>query len=370
MECNDDIAGDISTTTTLTLGENFSSTLRHPDCDSDVDFLRVALEYGKRYRLGVRRNFEHDAAIFNANGFPHNSEASSNNGFSRLTGSFRAISSGTHYFAISGSSSSYFILPEKIDSEDNVFEDVFPLGYAAFDKLTEDVRSVPFVLSTVPGRDYVISVFGSDDGGFGTLPDPAVGFADFDDRRWFDDNGGNGRNASFRFTAQATGGYVSVSGVGNGSFRLNIHQVDTVPVGTQTSSRVTAHVDVTEYIETPNDIDWHRVSLESGQHYRIGWRDNNFNLMLRDPSGDIVQVWRPGDVSDDQVNAINYLATSSGDHFLIARMGQTTSTVCVTSRSHSRADHSASTGSELSRRRAHFRSRGRAGNQPCGLPAR
>lgn len=318
MECNDDIAGNISTTTTLTLGEAFSSTLTHSGCESDVDFLRVELEFGRRYRLGIRRL--PDARILNANGFPQSK--SFDPGFSPVSHSFRAIADGTHYFAISGFGS-YFIEPEEIDSEDNVPEDIFQLGYAALDKLTDDVRRVPFQLSTVPGRDYVISVFGSDDGGIGTLADPAVGYADFDGTRLFDDNSGDGLNPSLRFTAESSGGYVSVTGEGSGSFQLNIRQVDTVAVGQQTSIRLKPHVEVNEYVESPSDIDWFRVSLEAGQNYEIDWFDNNFNLMLRNPDGEIVRIWRPVDAVSQ---TIDYLAEASGDHFLIARMGQITRT--------------------------------------------
>ena len=235
MNCNDDIPGDQTSTTDLTLGQRFTSTLVHEGCESDVDYLRVDLEYGKRYLLEGNRS---SSSIFSRSFIVQPrlfddfaSYGPGGSGFSPTSNTFRAIHGGTHFFRITDlfPENTYSLTLTEISSDDQVREDEFPLGYAAFDSLTTDSRTVPFRFETNPGKEYVLNVFGVDGGGIGTLADPWLGVGDSIGNEFFDQDGGIGRNPNIRFTAQSDVAFATVGGVGNGSFRLNIREVDTVP---------------------------------------------------------------------------------------------------------------------------------------------
>jgi len=72
MNCNDDIPGDISSLASATIGVPFEGSFNVDQCESDPDYIRVDLEYGRLYFIrqeddnpDVYRNAQFDLAITN-----------------------------------------------------------------------------------------------------------------------------------------------------------------------------------------------------------------------------------------------------------------------------------------------------------------
>ena len=335
MICEDDIPGDVSSAASLEIGASLDGSFNTDDCELDIDYIQVELEYGHLYWISANdpddTMFPSDIAVSvtsedgrvlpyaEADGFLDN-----RTGYVSLINAFRARRSGTHYIAVSNPQgerayelAATNVSPGGGQREGGTFDDRFlQPGYAIDDLLFDEFSDNPtntYPIRTVPGDTYEFNLFGAD-GGRGTIEDPRIDVRT-NNMVYSDDDSGFGKNAFLRVVAEDNIAWIDVRGEDTGEFHLHIRRLDTTLTGIETQSSVPVRGAVSDFIDTPQDIDWHRVELESGQWYTVSTSaEFPLTVLLRDPDREIPEI-----SIGQRETELTFQATKTGTHFLVAR---------------------------------------------------
>ncbi len=190
-----------------------------------------------------------------------------------------------------------------------------------------------FRMNLEPGT-YMISLRGTGDN---PLLDPYLtsrnaGIAD-------DDDGGTGINSLLTFTVTEAGVYAFDVGAYpdsglTGGYTVHLEQMGVDSVPNLRPSGVEANIDAPTFgfLETENDVDVYRVTLEAGVYYSFELAaGTDYSTGYPLPQGEIDTLLAVGDANGQQVfwnndlgsgelgSAGGYLAQSSGDYFVYVR---------------------------------------------------
>jgi hypothetical protein len=348
-------------TSEITLTNPVSSALE-VDC-GDADFLKVFVEYGRTYSIVVRDEgvlepvLELD--IFSAGGFKQKaSKAISINQDGVHYVTFNPRYSGYYYFSVGHNFSpgsqdlSYSASLSKITQDSGT--SFLPHGaidldtaFIRLDDLFDADDRDPFGVYLKPNRMYTIDVLAVDSGN-GTLANPWVGIQ-LGTTSFYNDDGGEGRNAQIRFTTPAASllenyvrrRYVSVGGTGAGSYQVRMRVNDDFTGDSTTTGRLRLTRErqdegIFADLSTTTDIDWFKASLSAGKFYEFQVWNKSFagpsssgvfiheslpapQLMARDPSFNLL-----GTVAHKSAEGFDKLsllvqAEMTGDYYAVVR---------------------------------------------------
>ena len=287
----DDFAAGTETSGTVAVD---GSTTGEIDYVGDRDWFAVTLEAGKTYRIDLEGSETaagtlsdpYQQGVYDAEGVRLDGTTDDDDGTgrnSRVT--FTAQEAGTYYVAAGahGSGEGTYTL-SVTEVPDDFAVGTGTSGTVAVSGSTAGEIDYArdrdwFAVTLEAGKTYRIDLEGSRTGS-GTLGDPYLYGVYDEDGVLFDgttnDQGGAGDNSRVLFTAQEAGIYyvaAGAGGVGEGTYRLSVTDVDGVPddfaVGTGTTGTVAVDGSTTGDIDFAGDRDWFAVSLEAGKTYII-----------------------------------------------------------------------------------------------------
>lgn len=284
----DTIPGDTSSTTSLTIGTDFTSNI---DYRYDSDWIRVSLNGGQSYTFDVLglpslagtlgdptvtlRDSNGNSLAFNDDG--------GNSLESRLT--YTPSATGTYFVevkAYSTQTGSYVVrtstsgavteIPGDSSTTATVSAGQTLTGTLDFSRDTDW-----YSISLTAGTTYQIDLKGAPSGS-GTIADPLVRiFNSSGTQVDSNDDGGTGLESLLQYTASSTGTYY----IEAGSFRttdLGTYSLSVAATGTNsgdiagdssTTSTIAAGGSVTSDLNPAGDTDWFRFDVTAGSEYRI-----------------------------------------------------------------------------------------------------
>jgi hypothetical protein len=335
-----DPAGDASTSARFT-GD---ATTGEISPAGDVDWYRMRVESGQRYSITLDGVANADGAaldpmlsIYDADGnqLAFNDDA---NGTLNSVLQFAPQQSGDVFFEVRAFSeidtgaytlaASAAAVPPDDAGNDATTRARVSAGRTVNGQIEYEGDVDWYQFSTRTGNRYTITLNGA---GEAPLGDPLLRVLDRDGNEIAVNDDANGSlNSALEFTPQSSGTvFIEASAYANaysGGYALSIASArvpnDGLSADRNTRGRLNVGADVTAALETPDDQDWYRIRLESGQSYRFTLNGSG-NEPLNDPLLRIADAnGEPLAMDDDGGEGFNsyleFTAPSTGNYYLAA----------------------------------------------------
>jgi Ca2+-binding RTX toxin-like protein len=348
----DDFSATTSTSGSVTVNGSATGTIEQAQ---DVDWFGIDLQAGQTYRIDLegtptQQGTLPDAflrGVYNAGGSLISGSSNDDGGTGQNSQlEFTASSTGRYFIAAGayGDNTGTYKLSVMGNStgSDDYSANTSTTGRVSINgAATGNIEAADdndwFAVSLQAGRTYQIDLEGSQTGG-GTLNDPYLrgvhNSAGTLISGTTNDDGGVGRNSQLQFTASSSGTHYIAAGSyssGTGTYKLSITGdttlADDYSNDTSTTGRVTVNGAASGDIETANDQDWFRVSLQAGTTYRIDLEGASNNQgTLSDPylrgvynaSGASISSTSNDDGGEGRNSQLEFTAASTGTYFIAA----------------------------------------------------
>ena len=352
---SDDFAATTQTTGAVAVGGSVTGEI---DFNGDNDWFRVMLDANTTYQIDLegsrtRAGTLEDPYLYgvrDANGVLIFGTTDDDDGVGyNSRGYFEAREAGTYYVAAGGyggSTGAYTLSVTEFAGvrPDDDFEagtgttGAVAVGGSATGDINYEYDRDWFAVTLVAGSTYRIDLK-SISTGDGTLEDPYLrGVHDANGvliPGTTGDDGGAGINSQVIFTAQDGGTYYVAAGSADefgGTYTLSVAEDfgDDFAVGTGTSGAVTVGESVTGDIETEDDFDWFRVTLEAGKTYQIdlkgldtgdGTLEDPFLDGIYDANGGLIPGTEDDDGGVDYNARVEFTPVAAGAYYVSATTG-------------------------------------------------
>ena len=338
---SDDILANSGTTGVVAVNGSVFNSL---EVEGDEDWFRVTLQAGREYRIGLS-GLDSGAGtlddpflvLYDADGFEI---ADDDDSGIELESEIRFTPSLSGEYFVSVQEFDFGAGTYVLSVQDGLRDVAASIG--STDRLAaggsvsgtidspgdEDWYRVPLLA----GHDYRIDLQGADSG-LGTLDDPLLRVLDiFGDELLFDDDSGEGAEASLTVSVFESGIYfVAAQAFSSetGTFTLSATDlsvdVEDVPASTGTDSALSVGGAVSGIIDASGDEDWYLIRLSAGQQYRfdldggesdLGSLDDPV-LRLLDNSG--IEIAFNDDRDDGLNSSLIFTADRTGSYYLSAQ---------------------------------------------------
>ena len=342
----DDIPGDATSTTVLSVGSPLSSDL---DGENDMDWVQVQLTAGRGYTFdmegvdsGAGTLADPFLVLRNDSGvFLDQDDDSGEGRNAQIT--FTPSVTGTYWIAARSFGSdptgtytltmSQDLSPPEVDlTADTESTGQVVLGESEFGEIGVGDDRDWYRVDLDAGQKYVFEVQGADTGA-GSIPDPTLHLRNSEGTLLItSDDGGFGLNARIVFSARESGTYwldAGSFGGRTGTFTVTASEITSTsapdaPAGdiagdVSSTAILTMGGEVDGSLESNTDKDWYRVTLTEGVEYTFDLKTTapsqlDPHLVLRDETGMFLS--QDNDSGTGSNSLVVYTPTASGVYFL------------------------------------------------------